>query len=418
MIGEGVGVRHTYKAYASGDYVSNAKAVSATDPAVTGGQILRRTTSSLAYNKASYRSNEARTSRMPVDMRHGVESCSGAIAGELSCLTYFDLFEAVLRGTRVSPVSLSNTDFTSVAADLTTGTFTFTSGDPLALGMRVGHIYRFASLSDADNNARNFVALGFSGTSNRIMAAYPAPDTMGADTAFTMTSTGKHVIAPLSSHVSRKFAIERYFTELDLHELFTECRFAGFNLNVPGTGLATIDFQVLGRSYEPDSAGSSPFFTAPTAVTSTGLLASVNGLVRLEGANLGLVTSLSMAFSNGAYLPDPVVGQNFLPDIPYGKYSLTGNMSLYFDSLTQLNLFRNETECELIVYLTATSAINSPAITFTVPRIKFQSGAPSVNADGSVLVPMTYEGLENTVVGTLPPGMEATLLMVTDSEIV
>lgn len=416
-LAEGVSVRHTYKAYATGVITSNSQPVSATDPAATGGQILRRVSSSLQLTKDTYQSQEIRSDRQIADFRHGVKRVTGSITGELSPLTYFDLIEAACRGTRVNALSDSNTEFTSVAADNATSKFTYAGGDPIAEGYRVGMIIRFASLSEATNNSKNFVILSFGGTSNREVTVYPAPTTMGADTTFTVTSTGKTIGVPSSSFVSRKFAFERYYSDLDIHELFTECRIAGFSLNLPATGLATIEIPVLGRDRESGTGGSSPFFTAPTAETTTGLTAAVNGLIRVAGATVGVVTgaNINMNLNPSA---DVVVGQNFVPEIFLGRANVTGQLTAFFESFTIPDLFVNETEAQVLLYLTTTSAANSPALTILLPRVKFGAGgSPNVQGEGGQSITLPFQALRKLTADTTD-GVEDTTIHIADTEIV
>ena len=216
-LGEGVSARVAYKAYATGAISSNSQPVSATDPAATGGQILRRTSCSLSLSKDTYQSAEARIDRQIGDYRHGTKRVQGSISGELSPGTYWDFVEAVLRGTETAAIPKTEADYTSVAADSATSKFTLGSGNSVTDGFKVGMVIRFTNLSEALNNAKNFVILSFGGTQNREVTVYPAPTTMSADTAFNLTSVGKRVIVPAAGHVSRKFAFEVYHSDLDLY---------------------------------------------------------------------------------------------------------------------------------------------------------------------------------------------------------
>jgi hypothetical protein len=201
-LAEGVQARVTYKAYSTGVITSNTQPTSSVDPAATGGQILRRVSSSLKLEKATYKSAEIRADRQMVDYRHGAKKITGALSGEFSPLTYKDLFEAAFRSTWVAAVTASQTDFTSVAADSTTSKFTFAGGNPVTKGFRIGMIIRFGSLSDTNNNSKNFLITGFGGSNNRDVSVYPAPETMTADTSFTVASIGKTLTVPSSKFVT------------------------------------------------------------------------------------------------------------------------------------------------------------------------------------------------------------------------
>jgi len=99
-IAEGSGVSLRYKAYASGAMAAAAEADPATDPGATGGQVLRFTQSSLNLRANSTTSAEILPSRQVRSNRRTSRRVEGSISGELSPATYFDLFEAVLRGSR------------------------------------------------------------------------------------------------------------------------------------------------------------------------------------------------------------------------------------------------------------------------------------------------------------------------------
>jgi hypothetical protein len=83
-ISEGVQSRIVYKAYSSGSITANSEPDTATDPGTSGGQVLRRVSSSLNLVKDSYQSEEIRTDRQITDFRHGLRRVEGSISGELS----------------------------------------------------------------------------------------------------------------------------------------------------------------------------------------------------------------------------------------------------------------------------------------------------------------------------------------------
>jgi len=129
-LAEGVSARISYKYYTNPVITPGVPAISATDPGPTGGQILRRVASTLAFTKDTYQSNEIRSDRQVADFRHGVRRVAGNVSGELSPLTYSDFFRASLRSSWVAAVTASNTDFTTMVADRTTSTLTFSGGNP------------------------------------------------------------------------------------------------------------------------------------------------------------------------------------------------------------------------------------------------------------------------------------------------
>lgn len=414
-LAEGVAARVAFKAYATGVITSNAQPVSTTDPAVTGGQILRRVQSTFKLGKDTYSSNEIRSDRQISDFRHGIKRGSGSLSGEFSPQTYGDLFQAAARGTWAAAITASQSDFTSVSASNSTSKFTFSAGNPLTKGFRVGMIVRFTNLSDADNNSKNFVILAMGGTTGREWTVYPAPDTMTADSAFTVASIGKSLTVPSSSFVQRKFAFEHYHEGIDMALLFTECRVAGWNLQLPATGLATVDFPMMGRDMEVYTGASAPFFTGPTAETTTGIFAAVNGLLRVADTTIGVVTGLNISM-NLSPSSDAVVGQNFVPEVFLGRANVSGQFTAQLEDGTFLNQFKNETEINILAYLTTTSDIAAPAVTILLPRVKLVDADNPLQGEGAQIITCPFQALKSTAVEATT-GIPATTVQICDSQI-
>jgi hypothetical protein len=410
-LAEGVQASIRYKKYATGVITSNAQAVSTTDPANTGGQLLRRVSSSLKLAKDTYQASEIRDDRQVVDFRHGKKSVSGSISGEFSPGTYFDFIEAACRGTRGSAVALTEAQLTSAAFDSALSQVTFVAGDPIALGLRVGDVLNFTNLATVGNNATNFLITGFSGTNNRVVGIYPPPITEAADTTFSVTTVGKSISVPSTGFTSRKFAFEIFNSDVDVSRLYTECRVAGFGIKLPASGMSTIDVSVMGRDMEVLTGGSAPFFTSPAAATTTGVCAAVNGLLRVGGVTVGVVTGLDISMDLKASA-DAVVGQNFVPEIFLGSANVSGTVTAFFEDATLINDFKNETEVSILAYLTANSQPNSPAVTIFLPRIKFGDADVATSGDGGQAISLPFTALKGA--GTAL-GEEATTIRIIDS---
>lgn len=417
-LAEGVSARVTMKKYATGVIAANTEPVAGTDPGASGGQILRRVTSTLKLAKDTYQSAEIRSDQQIGDFRHGTRRVTGSsVTGELSPLTYSELFEAAFRGTWEAALSgLDESDFTSVAADSTTSKFTFTSGDPVALGLRVGHVARFGNLSAAGNNGVNYLVTGFGGASNREVSVYPAPTTMSADTAFTLATVGKRLSVPSSGHVSRKFAFEIFNEDIDVARLFTECRVGGFTLQMPASGMSTVEFPVMGRNMLPydgkNGRPEAPFFTDPDPETTTGIIAAVNGLVRVNGVVQGVVTGMNIQMDR-SLSSDPVIGQNIVPEIFVGRANVTGQMTAFFQDLDLVSAFTEEDEVSVLLYLTTESDPDTPAITIFLPRIKFSDADVATSGEGGQSVTLPFQAIK----GLGAPGVDATTIQIVDTQI-
>lgn len=416
-LAENVSARISYKFYASGAITPNALATSSSDLGASGGQILRRTTHTLNLTKDAYEASEIQSHRQVSDFRHGTKRVTGSVNGELSPGTYWEFIEAAMRGTEAGAVALSESDLTSATFDADASTVVFGGGNPHTLGVRVGDICRFSNLATAANNSINFVVLKMEGANNRTVTIFPPPTTQTADTAFNVTTVGKSVYIPASSHVERKVGIEDYNTEASVGtmRLFTENRIGGAKFNLPATGLATVEFPMMGRDMETGSAddtpATAPFFSAPTAETTTGLVAAVNGLVRVGGVNIGVITGITIDYMMEMTGP-PVVGQDFVPQIFLGRSRVSGQITAFFESMTLVNMFKNETEVEILLYLTASSDADADAITIYMPRVKMGGGDVSSDGEAGRTLTMPFVALKY---GTASAGIEATTLRICDT---
>ncbi len=412
-LAEGTSARVSYKFYTDAAITPGTEPAPATDPGASGAQILRRVSTGLTLSKDTYQSNEIRNDRQIADFRHGTKRVQGPIDGELSPQTYADWFEAALRGTWAAAIADDESTFTSVAADNATSKFTLGGGNPVTEGWRVGVILRFTGLSEAANNAKNFVILAFGGANNREVTVYPAPTTHTADTEFDVTTVGQSVVVPSSGHVSRKVAVEVYNEDVDIARLFTENRVSGFNVQLPATGMSTVTFNVMGRNMEIYEDSAAPFFTSPTAETSTGILAAVNGLLRVSGSTVAVVTAANIQLDLAAS-SDAVVGSNLVPEIFLGRANVTGQMTAFFDNPDLINDFINETEIELLIYLTTTNDANSPAMTFYLPRIKLGGADLQTQGEGGQAITLPFQALRSMTAASVA-GVADTTIQIVDT---
>lgn len=405
-LAEGVSATIVYKAYASGAITAISEDLA---PSASGAQTLRRVSTSLNLQRASYASAEIRGDRQIADMRLGVKSVTGDITGELSPATYFDFFEAVHRGTKVAAITLTEADLTSVAAS--GANLTFASGDPVALGLSVGDIIRFTGMSTAANNDNNFLITGISGTGNRVLAVLPEPTSQSADTVFSLSRPGATTMPPSSSFTSRKFGIEIRHEDLDISRLLTEVRVASYSLSMPATGMATVTVGFMGRDEVLETGAGSPYFTSPTAATTTTIVAAVNGRLVSDGVQIAVVTGATVNFSAAPEAAN-VVGQDFAAEFFLGRATVTGTLSLYLQDTSFLSGFNIETEYAIILQMDCTTAANTDSIVIYMPRVKLTSADVAVSGEGGQMVSCNFQALKYVGAGV---GIPVTTIRIHDT---
>lgn len=357
----------------------------------SGGQLIRRVSSSLALTKDAITSNEVRADQQISDIRHGTRRVGGGIESELSTETYDDWLEALLRGTWVAGTALDETDLTSVTA--TGSTFIFTAGDPVNLGLKVGDVVRFTNLSVTANNAKNFRITGFGGTSNRTVSVTPAPTAIGtADTEFGVAVQGKKLVNGVEK---RSFAIEQRMADIDLSELFTGVRIGAGNFNLQPNAMATVSFDLQGKDGSVLTGSSSPYFVAPAAQTNTGVLAGISGAIRLAGQEQAIITALSFSVSNNLN-SQPVVGAVVVPDIFYGRSVVTGTVSAFIENADLIDVFLNEEEVDLVTVLEAAGTTPQAFLSFSFQRVKLNGVQKTIGPEGGVIATFPFQALLKT----------------------
>lgn len=185
------------------------------------------------------------------------------------------------------------------------------------------------------------------------------------------------------------FTIEQVYPTLDISEVFTGCRIGEMSVSMPPNGMATINFGIQGQNLATYSTAQSPVFATPTAAATTSVMSGVNGSLQIDGVGSTIVTGLDFSLTNNLN-STPVVGSTTVPNIFYGRSIVTGNVSAYFDSLTLLNAFINETIVRLSVTLTGT---DSTSLTFKMNKVKLNGASKTVGADGGVIVSFPFQAL-------------------------
>jgi hypothetical protein len=363
----------------------------------SAGKKIARVSSSLVLGKASFASQTVRSDQEIADARHGMRRVTGQVAGEVMMQMWDDWFEALLRGTWAAGAILDNTTYTSVSADNPTSKFTLGAGDPVVTGLlKVGDIINFGSTITGPNANSNFRIVSFGGVTNKDITVFPAPATMGADTTFTLTVSGKKLTTGI---VKRSFSIEQIMPAQDVSEMFLGCRLSQGSFRLPPDGMATVTFDVMGQGSNTLTGAASPGFVAPTPEPNTAILAGLNGALLINGVESANVTGMDFTFNNNMN-QTPVLGSDVSPDVFHGLKTVTGNISLFIQDETLLNTFQNEIEVGITAVLEAAGGGVAPQfIAFCFDRVKLMGITRQVGADGGVIGQFPFQSLLSNTPG-------------------
>lgn len=352
-----------------------------TAPGDTGAQLLRRVTSDLSLNKNTYESQEKRSDQQVSDFRHGTRSVGGNINGELSLGTYQAFMQAVLR--RDFTTGATTGAVTTIDASTSPNRLTRASGSYITDGFKVGDVVRvtgFTAPADV-NNGKNLRITALTAT---VMTVSEALTAKTAGDTVTVSVTGKKTWVPLTAHTDDSFWIEHWHDDINQSEQFGGCKPASMSISMPATGMATIDFTMMGVDMTTDT---SEYYTSPTAETTTAIMAAVNGTLRLDGADIALITSMEVTIDGGLTTTE-VVGSNKTPDVFQGRVNCSGQFTALFESGTIRDEFLNEGEVSLNVKLDADSTGSGGFLVINMGRLKINS---ATGDDPETQIVKTYQ---------------------------
>ena len=375
----------------------------------TGGQTLRRVSSTFNLTKETYQSEEIRTDYQLVDFRHGVRAVEGSISGELSAGTYADFLASALarNWTAATPSALGSTTIASVGG---TYTITRTTGSWLTDTVRVGNVIRLTGFATANNNV-NLLVIALTATVVTVVALNGIKltnETVASGGTYKVQ--GKTTYAPTTGHTDDSYTFEEWYADIGQSEVTVGNKVNTVGIALPATGLTTVDLSFMGQDLK--QRGVAQFFTSPSAQNSNGIFAAVNGALIVNGAPVALVTGANFNI-NRNMTSEAVVGSNIKPEIYEGRIIVDGDFTTLYQDGTFAGYFDNETEISLVVALTTNSLPNSEFMSFTIPRLKLSTDTKDDGEKG-IVSSNSFQALK----GFGANGFEATTLMIQDSTLV
>lgn len=361
----------------------------------SGGTSLRRVSSSLNLKKDTYRSNEIQSHYQLDDFRHGVRKVEGSLQGEVSPGAWSAFMQSFLRRDFTTLTAASGLSLT-IAGSGPTYTVTRSAGSYLSDGFKIGHVIRLSVGSlNAANLSKNLLITALTATIATVIPLNGvALVAEGPIATCTVTMIGKQTYMPATGHTNDFYTIEHFLTGIS--ESYWDCKVCDMKIALPPTGIATIEFPIMGL--DMTSAGSQAL-TSPTAATTKSVTAAVNGVLRSSAGALANITGISFDGTNGCSMAGPVVGSNKYVDIVNGRHIVSGQLTAIFDSVTLRDYFINETEVGLYVALTSDGSAAADFIAFSADRVKLGS-CDRDDAEGVKSATMSFQVLRNTAGGS------------------
>lgn len=202
----------------------------------------------------------------------------------------------------------------------------------------------------------------------------------------------------------KSFSIEEESLDITQFRLFTGMVVNQMSVDIRPNQNVKTSFDLVGKDMTIGGTSLDPVKTAAAANQPHD---SFSGFIKLgdagsAGTSSTVITAVTFNITNDvdqAY----VVGAQTTPQLQYGRATVTGELTAYFEDATLINRFINETETALEVQIgspTATSKYN-----FLFPRIKFDAAKVPLNTLKSRTITIPFVALYDTT--------EATVLKIT-----
>ncbi len=190
----------------------------------------------------------------------------------------------------------------------------------------------------------------------------------------------------LKAGTTAKFmTLERAFSDITQFGVFTGCMINSFSLSIPANNIVTGSFGIVGKD---GSYSGTALDAAPTVSQTEEPYDTFTGVIQEGGSPIAIVTSLDINLENGLDT-NFVIGSDAAASITDGRSNVTGTVSAYFENLTMLNKFIDETESSIEVTLGGTSK----KYDILIPRIKYTGGDNPVTGEGPIMLNMPFQAL-------------------------
>ena len=271
----------------------------------------------------------------------------------------------------------------TIAASGTNYTLTRATGSFVTDNVLVGSVIRLtgAGLNVANQN-NNLLVLTVAATVLTVKClSGTALVPEGPIASVTVTYPGKQSFVPATGHTDNSYTVEQWYSDIAQSEVFTGVRVGNASISLPATGLVTADFTFMGKDLA--RTGTTEYMTGVTAASTSGIFASVQGALIVNGTEGACVTDASISIDR-AMEPAQCVGSNFASEIFTGTISVTGNLSAYFSDASLRDYFDDETPVTLVLALVTGSEKNAEFMSFVLPKVKFGSFSAADSQNGIV----------------------------------
>lgn len=185
----------------------------------------------------------------------------------------------------------------------------------------------------------------------------------------------------------------------DAFRLFTGMGVSKLGVSIKPNSMVQATFSMVGKDM------SASLTTAATALTAAAVnkpYDAYSGTIKISDAggtlaSIAIITGIDFSIDN-AFNPTYVIGSSTTPQLEYGRATVEGTITAYFEDISLINRFLNETETAFEVQVD--SPDTTAGTTFLFPRIKINAADVPVGGTGSRVISLPFVALYDTTEAT------------------
>lgn len=192
------------------------------------------------------------------------------------------------------------------------------------------------------------------------------------------------------------FSIEDYAADIDQARLFTGCTVSSMAVSMAPNQMVTATFGIVGKDMSisatektQDAASGAAPFDSYSGDFSIGNVASSSAVT--------IITAIDFTVDN-AFAPTFVIGEDTTPDLEFGRATVEGTFTAYFEDEALINRFLNETETEIEVTVNDPTGNNQYGFLF--PKCKINSADVGVDGPNSRMINFSFVSLYDSTEGS------------------
>lgn len=191
----------------------------------------------------------------------------------------------------------------------------------------------------------------------------------------------------------RSFTFERRFTDIGQYVRYRGCFLNKLSLSIKPNAMLSGSFDVIGLSGE---VAATPLAASPAPSLTGRQFDSYTGTLKEGGQIIAVVTGIDLSLDNGIQ-PQFVLFRRDAPFVSWGRSTVTGTMTAFFESAALIGKFLDETPTNLEFSLISP---DGDAYTIVLPNVRYTGAELPMDADGPISISMPFSAVLDKTSGT------------------